>query len=121
MGEKKRRGLKMELVNQIEVFDPRALETGADRVKREAVIEGVRRSRMRPTALCGACDYEFRFGELPPRLYVVRPFIDPPPSFQFLSGFICSSCALDPGVAFKIFAYLHEQNPDLQLLQPGSA
>lgn len=121
MGEAKRRKIPIDPVMQIEVFDPKLMENGADPIRREAVIEGVRRSRVRPTALCSGCDHEFRFGELPPRLYVIRPFIDRPPPFEFLSGFVCASCAADPDVAHRIFAYLRRHNPHLQLLEPGTA
>ena len=125
MGEAKRRksgqSIAMEPVNHIDVFDPRALKDGADVVRRETVIESIKRSRMRPTPICGACDYEFTFGELPALLYAVRPFIDPGRAFQFVSGFVCRSCATDPEVAFKIFAYLRKHNPHLQLLEPGTS
>jgi hypothetical protein len=121
MGEKKRRAMTLEPVSQLEVFDPRAPETGADRVKREAVIQSIARVRQRPTAICGACDYEFRFGELPARLYVLRPFTDPDEPFEFLSGFVCRSCVDDADLVEKIFGNIRKHNPHLQLLQPGSA
>lgn len=121
MGEKKRRAIKIEPVSQLEVFDPRAPETGADRVKREAVIQSIERVRQRPTAICGACDYEFRFGELPARLYVLRPFMDPEKPFEFLSGFVCRSCVDHADLVERIFENIRKHNPHLQLLQPGSA
>ena len=120
MGEKKRRAMKLEPVSQLEVFDPRALGGNADQVQREAVIRSIERVRQRPTAICGACDYEFRFGELPARLYVLRPFIDPGEAFEFLSGFVCRSCVDEPELLAKIFGNIRKHNPHLQLLQPGT-
>lgn len=126
MGEARRkkvdRGVYMGRAAVIEVFDPLSPKNRDDPTRVSAMIEGARRLRTRPTQLCGACDYEFSFGEIPTMLYIVKPFITSDQPFQFVSGFVCFSCSRNPDqISENVFINLRKGNPHIVLVDPGSA
>src|ERR1700722_18054873 len=92
----------------LEIFSPlREAVQGDDRLYWSAIREMAVRSHRRPTPLCGACDYEFGFGEAPPLLFCTRPFIPKAETHVFVAGAICPRCAALPTDALMAAVMKH--------------
>jgi hypothetical protein len=111
------------IVVQLEAFAPLRGVVGDDRLYLKVMREAYARAHLRPTPICGACDYEFAFGECPPLLYCTRPFIAKGESHTVISGAICPQCAALPAddLMQALSAHLREVKPDIALLQGGQA
>ena len=111
-----------KIVLQIDVFDPlQAICEFDDKVRLAAIRETASRAFRRPTPVCGACDYEFGYGEPPAALYCVRPLFPKGEDFTFLSGVICRRCAGRPSdeLMTALIGYLRAVKPDAHVGAAG--
>jgi hypothetical protein len=100
MGEAKRRARDTldggapsddRIVLQVEVFDPWDLLN--DRLRHTAALEIIEKLERGPTPICGACEHEFGYREMPAALFCTRPMFPKAKSFTFVTGAICLQCA----------------------------
>jgi hypothetical protein len=110
----------------IDIFDPlQAMFGDIDGPRITTIATAVEKHHQHPTPLCGACDYEFAFGEPPSLVYCVRPFIPKAPAHMIISGSICLRCAASPPdeMLTRLRAELHKFMPsaDFSIGQIGTA
>jgi hypothetical protein len=101
-------------------FEPGpAIVMSADRSALAALRELCLRMHRRPTPICGACDYEFEFGELPPLIYFTRPAFPKADDYMAIMGAICRGCARLPHEKLMqgLVSYLREIKPDIEILR----
>lgn len=109
---------------QIDVFDPlQAIFECDDKIRLAAIRESATRAFRRPTPVCGACDYEFGYGEPPAALFCVRPMFPKGEAFTLLSGPICPRCLVRPAAELMtaLVGYLREVKPDATIVEGGTA
>ena len=130
MGESKRRAAHDtldggplsddQIMLQVEAFDPMQ---PLDALRGKAAREVLKRLFSSRTPICGACDYEFGYGERPLALYCTRPMFPKAEAFVFVCGAICPQCAVRPHdeLMVAITSYLHAIKPDITIVQSGTA
>jgi|HubBroStandDraft_6_1064221.scaffolds.fasta_scaffold1000781_2 uncharacterized CHY-type Zn-finger protein len=109
---------------QIDVFDPlQAICACDDKIRLAAIRETASRAFRRPTPICGACDYEFGYGEPPAALFCLRPMFPKGEAFTFLSGVICRRCAGRPSdeLMTALVTHLRALKPDATIIEGGTA
>ena len=74
----------------------------------------------RPPPVCGACDYEFKFGERPPLAYYTRPAFPKANGYTSIVGAICGRCARLPHESLiqALVEHLRQLKPDIEVLRP---
>jgi hypothetical protein len=109
------------IVLQIDIFDP--LEAMDDEIRLGALVECQKRAHQRPTAICGACDYEFGYGQPPALLFITRPVFPKSENHVGISGMICQRCAALPTgeLGAAIVGCLRAVKPDITIVEMGSA
>ena len=105
---------------QIEVFSPGDL---SDRVRLVAAREIIERLEQRLTPICGACEREFGYREMPAALYCTRPMFPKGEAFIFICGAICPQCASRPTdeLMTAVVSYLRAVKPDITIVEAGAA
>lgn len=134
MGELKRRAAHGTLdggppsddriVLQVDIFHPlEAMQAMNDKIRLGAVRACHERSHRRPTPICGACDYEFEYGQPPALLFVTRPMFPRGESLAGISGMICPRCAARPAdeLGSSIVSHLRAVKPDIAIVEMGTA
>jgi hypothetical protein len=132
MGEAKRKHATLDggppsngrIVLQIDIFDPlEAMLAMDDEIRLAALLECQKRAHQRPTAICGACDYEFSYGQPPALLFITRPVSPKSENHVGISGMICQRCAARPAseLGAAIVSRLRAVKPDVTVVEMGTA
>jgi hypothetical protein len=112
------------IVLQIDIFDPlEAMLAMDDEIRLAALLECEKRTYQRPTPICGACDYEFGYGQPPTLLFITRPVFPKSENYVGISGMICQRCAARPAseLGAAIVSCLRAVKPDVTAVVMGTA